>query len=309
MQALARYIMHGRVQAIGTVVSLALLSFIVSPLAVFTTAGVALVTLVHGSREGLLNLVVSTIILAIFTSLVLKQPYLATEVALKFWLPAWILANVVVSKQSMSLAIIVAATVCLLLITAFYSLGEPATYWLDVIQNQLVPVMKEAGMQFKADEKTEKLWILMSRVMTGSVLAVFFMMQVISLLLARYWQALLYNKGGFGLEFRDIKFGTVVAGISLIIVLLAMVTGSDMALNLFLPVVAMMLIQGLAVAHKLVEKCQLNSTWLVGLYIFIVFTLQYAAMGLFTVAMIGLLDNWLNFRGRFCKEPIQNDDE
>lgn len=309
MQFLARYIMHGRVQAIGAMVALAILSFIVSPLAVFTTAGVALVTLVHGYREGLLSLVVSTIILAIFTGLVLKQPYLAIEVALKFWLPAWILANVVLSRKSMSTAIVVAAAVCLLLISVFYSLGEPANYWMDIIKNQLVPMMKEAGMQFKADEKTEKLWLFMSRVMTGSVLAVFFMMQIMSLLLARYWQALLYNKGGFGQEFRDIRFGTVIAGISMLIVLLAIVTGSELALNLFLVVIALMLIQGLAVAHKLVHQCQLNGTWLVGLYIFIVFTLQFQALGLFVVAMLGLLDNWLNFRGRFCVQKTREDQE
>ncbi len=62
MQALARYMMRGRVQAIGSIVSLALLSLIISPLAIFTTAGVALVTLVHGYREGLVNLFVSTVI-------------------------------------------------------------------------------------------------------------------------------------------------------------------------------------------------------------------------------------------------------
>ena len=66
MRALASFIMHGRVQAIGTVVSLALLSLIVSPLAIFTTAGVALVTLVHGYREGLVNLIAATVIIAVF---------------------------------------------------------------------------------------------------------------------------------------------------------------------------------------------------------------------------------------------------
>ena len=300
MQALARYIMHGRVQAIGTVVSLALLSLIVSPLAIFTTAGVALVTLVHGYREGLFNIFVSTVILTVFTSIALNQPAIGLELALKFWLPAWFLASIVLTRNSMSLAIVVAAALSCLLILAFYFFSDPAAHWQEVINKQLVPMLKEAGMKIQEGPKAEALWLFMSKIMTGSALALFLVLQTTSLLLARWWQALLYNPGGFTQEYRQLRFGAVAANVALVITVFAITTSNEMALNLFFIAIVLMMFQGLAVIHNLVAKCKLNSSLLIGVYLFMLFTLQHGAIGLLVIALIGLLDNWLNLRFRLC---------
>ena len=300
MQALARYIMHGRVQAIGTVVSLALLSLIVSPLAIFTTAGVALVTLVHGYREGLFNIFVSTVILTVFTGIALNQPAIGLELALKFWLPAWFLASIVLTRNSMSLAIVVAAALSCLLILAFYFFSDPAAHWQEVINKQLVPMLKEAGMKIQEGPKAEALWLFMSKIMTGSALALFLVLQTTSLLLARWWQALLYNPGGFTQEYRQLRFGAVAANVALVITVFAITTSNEMALNLFFIAIVLMMFQGLAVIHNLVAKCKLNSSLLIGVYLFMLFTLQHGAIGLLVIALIGLLDNWLNLRFRLC---------
>ena len=300
MQALARFIMHGRVQAVGSVVSLALLSLIVSPLAIFTTAGVALVTLVHGYREGLFNLIVSTVILAVFTGIVLNQPVIGLELALKFWLPAWFLASIVITRQSMSLAIVVAAALSCLLVLGFYFFTDPATYWYEVISKQLLPMLKEAGIQIQEGPKAEKLWQFMSKIMTGSALALFLVLQTVSLLLARSWQALLYNPGGFAQEFRQLRFGMVTANIALVTTVFAITTANEMVLNLFFIAIVLMMFQGLAVIHSLVAKCKLSPSLLIGVYVIMLFTLQNGAIGLLVIAFIGLLDNWLNLRFRLC---------
>ena len=307
MQALARFIMHGRVQAIGSVVSLALLSLIISPLAIFTTAGVALVTLVHGYREGLFNLFVATVILAVFTGIALNQPTIGMELALKFWLPAWFLASIVITKKSMSLAIVVAAALSCLLVLGFYFFTDPAAHWYEVINKQLLPMLKEAGMQIKEGPESEKLWLFMSKIMTGSALALFLALQTLSLLLARYWQALLYNPKGFGQEFRQLRFGMVAANVALVISVLAIATSNEMALNLFFIAIVLMMFQGLAVIHHLVDKCKLSPSLLIGLYMLMLFTLQQGAIVLLFVSMIGLLDNWLNLRFRLCANKAQDD--
>ena len=300
MQALARFIMHGRVQAIGSVVSLALLSLIISPLAIFTTAGVALVTLVHGYREGLFNLFVATVILAVFTGIALNQPTIGMELALKFWLPAWFLASIVITKKSMSLAIVVAAALSCLLVLGFYFFTDPAAHWYEVINKQLLPMLKEAGMQIQEGPKAEKLWQFMSKIMTGSALALFLVLQTMSLLLARYWQALLYNPGGFAQEFHQIRFGMVTASIALVTTIFAITTVNEMALNLFFIAIVLMMFQGLAVVHSLVAKCKLSPSLLMGVYLVMLFTLQHGAIGVLLIALIGLLDNWLNLRFRLC---------
>ena len=307
MRALARFIMHGRVQAIGSVVSLALLSLIVSPLAIFTTAGVALVTLVHGYREGLINLLAATAVLAVFTGIALNQPAIGLELALKFWLPAWFLASIVLTRTSMSLAIVVAAALSCMLVLGFYFFTNPAAYWHEVINTELLPMLKEAGMKIQEGPEAEKLWLFMSKIMTGSAVALFFALQTISLLLARYWQALLYNPKGFGQEFRELRFGKVTANIALVITVFAMTTSNEMALNLFFIAIVVMMFQGLAVIHSLVAKCKLSPSLLIGVYVLMVISLQSGAIGLLLVSMIGLLDSWLNLRFRLCANKAQDD--
>ena len=300
MQALARYMMRGRVQAIGSIVSLALLSLLVSPLAIFTTAGVALVTLVHGYREGLKSLIVATVILTVFTGVALNQPAIGMELALKFWLPVWFLASIVIIKSSMSLAIVVAATLSCLLVLGFYIFSDPAAHWYEVINKQLLPMLKEAGMKIQEGPEAEKLWQFMSKIMTGSALALFLALQTMSLLLARWWQALLYNPGGFTQEFRQLRFGMVTANIALATTIFAFTTVNEMVLNLFFIMIVLMMFQGLAVIHNLVAKCKLSPSLLIGVYVIMLFTLQHGAIGLLLVALIGLLDNWLNLRFRLC---------
>lgn len=303
MRALARFIMHGRVQAIGSMVSLAVLSLIISPLAIFTTAAVALVTLVHGYREGLINLLVATVILAVFTGISLNQPAIGLELALKFWLPAWLLASIVLTRTSMSLALAVAGGLSCVLVLGLYLFTDPAAYWYEVINTQLLPMLKEAGVQFEEEPN----WLFMSKFMTGSALAMFLALQTMSLLLARYWQALLYNPGGFAQEFRQLRFGMVAANVALVIIVFAIASSNEIALNLFFIAVVLMLFQGLAVVHNLVAKCKLSSSLLIGVYVFILFSMQYGAVGLLLVATIGLLDNWLNLRFRLCAKNAQDE--
>jgi len=307
MRALARFIMHGRVQAIGAVVSLALLSLIVSPLAIFTTAAVALVTLVHGYREGLINLIAATVVLAVFTGIALNQAAIGLELALKFWLPVWLLASIVLLKTSMSLAIVVATALSCLTVLGFYFFTDPAEYWYEVINTELLPMLKQAGMQIQEGPETEKLWRFMSEIMTGSAVALFLALQILSLLLARYWQALLYNPKGFGQEFRELRFGKVATNVALVITVAAIASRNEIALNLFFVAVVLMMFQGLSVIHSLVAKCKLSPSLLIGVYVMMLLTLQHGAIVLLFVAVIGLLDNWLNLRFRLCANKAQDD--
>lgn len=300
MQALARYMMHGRVQAIGSVVSLALLSIILPPLAIFTTAGVVLVTLVRGYREGLFNIFVSTVILAVFTGIALNQPAIGLVLGLKYWLPAWLFASIVLTKKSMSLAIVVAAAISCLLVVGFYYFTDPAAYWYEVINKDFIPMLKSFGLQIQEGPKAEALWLLMSKIMTGTNVASFLALQTMSLFLARWWQASLYNPGGFATEFRQLRFGQAAANIALVVTVITITTTSEIALNLFFIVIVFMMFQGLAVVHSLVAKCKLSPSLLTGVYVVMLFTLIQGAIGLLLIAVIGLLDNWLNFRFRLC---------
>lgn len=301
MRALAKFIMQGRVQAIGMIVSLALMSLIIPPLAILTTAAISLVTLVQGYREGLLSFIVVTVIITVFTGLFLGQPEVSLELAIKFWL-AWILASIVLHKTSISIGIAVAAAISSLLVLGFYLFANPAAEWYELITKQILPIFIEAGVRLPEAEQAEKLWQFLSKIMTGPALAIFFIVQSMSLLLARWWQAVLYNPGKFEQEFHQLRFGVVTSNVVLVLSIIAITTVNEVVINLIFIVIALMLFQGLAVIHRLVAKCKLSSAWLVGVYIIMIFTLLNGAIGVLLVALIGLLDNWLNFRFRLCAD-------
>lgn len=307
MRFLANYIMHGRVQAISTVVSLALLSIVIAPLTLLTTAAVALVTLVQGYREGLLNLVAATVILSLMLELLMGQGIVGLEYTMKFWLPAWFFASVLLYKASLSYTVFIAGIIATLIVVGFYLVTEPAQMWYAMITTELLPMLKEAGMVINQTAETDKAWQFMATMMTGSAVALLMLLHVTSLFIARWWQALLYRPDGFAQEFRQLRFGFFAAVTGLLISAIAVTTANEMAINLFFVVISLFMFQGLAVIHSLVAKCKLGSAWLVGVYIVMFFTLTQGAIGILIVAITGLLDNWVNFRVRLCVDKTDSD--
>lgn len=192
------------------------------------------------------------------------------------------------------------------MILGLYLFTDPAAFWHDLILNQLLPMLKQAGMQVQDGPKADALWLFMSKIMTGSAVAVFLLVQIVSLLQARWWQALLYNPQGYKQEFHQLRYGVIVASGAVVISIFAIATKNEIALNLLLVVISFMLFQGLAVVHSLVAKCKLGTAWLVGVYIIMLFTLQNGAIGVLVVATIGLSDNWVNFRLRLCANKAPN---
>ncbi len=302
MQALITFMMHGRVQAIGSIVTLAILSWLISPLVIFTTAGVALVTLVHGYREGVLVTIAATGLLAAFAAITLGNINVGLELATRFWIPALLLAVLLARWNAVSWVMVAAATAAVILLLGFYLMGEPAVFWYKVITEQLVPILKNAGIPVQQDAQSEKAWRFMASIMTGSVLSLFLGLQLTSLLVARWWQAMLYNPQGFAREFRQLRYGKLVALVVAVVVMVAVTTSNELALNLFFIAVVLMLFQGLAVAHALVANCKLNPVLLFMLYLFMLLTLPQGALGILLVAMVGLVDNGLNLRLRFCAQ-------
>ena len=55
------------------------------------------------------------------------------------------------------------------------------------------------------------------------------------------------------------------------------------------------LIQGLAVAHRVVAKAKLHRVWLIALYLSFILVAPHAEV---LVAAVGLADNWVDFRDR-----------
>jgi len=119
-------------------------------------------------------------------------------------------------------------------------------------------------------------------------------MSVLCLLLARYWQAALYNPGGFGVEFKALYYPVTV---SLGLVLAALVLSSlglqyrTWAMICLIPLTFV----GLALVHARAESRGHSTGWLRFFYIaWLIFDPVKLLVVFFAIA-----DSWLNFRQRW----------
>lgn len=133
--------------------------------------------------------------------------------------------------------------------------------------------------------------------MAGSSLQ---LMCLLCLMLARYWQAALYNKGGFGLEFRALRLQPIAAIALLLGIFLA--ASPKVQLVQLAPIFTVpLLLAGIALGHGLVKIRRMSAGWLVLLYVAVV------AFGNL-ICLLAVLDSLFDFRGRLARNGAAKDD-
>ncbi|MDZ7802552.1 DUF2232 domain-containing protein [Thiohalophilus sp.] len=302
MKSLASYAMRGPLQAILAVTGLAIASLLFFPLSwplSYLSAGlVALVGLTQASRESLLILLGATAALAVL-ALLIGSPHFAVGYALVVWSPAWLAAQWLRQRESLSQTLLLCGLVGLVGISIMFPLlGDPAQWWGEYFNQQVIPALKQAGIEIQDEVALRAVLEQSARLMTGAMLTSLVLSAIIGLLAGRYWQALLFGSASPG-EFHQLRLGTLAAGISLAIVALAQFVGGlagQWLVNAATVVLGVFLFQGLAVGHALAARSQNAQIWLVALYIVLFFTLPYGALA---IAMLGILDNWIELRRRF----------
>lgn len=297
-QALAGYAVRGPVQAALLASSTLLLSLILPPMAVISSAIVALVWLRHGSKVGSLAvgiaLVVSTAI-AFFSGL---QPLAPTAVMVSSWLPVVVMAVVLRRTVSLDLAILSGvALVAAGVVIAYMVIPDPAASWRElfsVFSENLA--LQAPGTDGANPAQMKELLDRASTLMTGFYAATLFLIASLSLLLARGWQARLFNPGGLQREFHELRFGRGASIVGLALLVTSQVLGIEMLYSLAMLVVAVFAFQGMAVIHALVTSRKLPKGLLIGAYVLLMVLSPEAAL---VVGLIGMTDAWLDYRKRF----------
>ena len=296
MQGLASFVMRGRSQAVMVISLLGMLSIVMPPLSVVSSATVGLVTLREGRSIGLQVIGLSLLATTILSMVALGTPVPALGLALLLWFPMWILGQILRVSRSLGLVIQSALVFGLFTIAYFYlQLSDPIAGWQEIFVT-LGDSFTEAGIYSKAD--SQQLVHELARWMTGFFAAGFFLQLVASLLLARWWQALLYNPGGFQQEFHQLRLSKLLAYLGAVLGLLSLLelqTGGDLLRYLTILLMAAYFIQGLAVVHSAVKILGLKKVWLIGVYIMLVITGPQMAI---VLSMLGLADIWMDFRSR-----------
>jgi hypothetical protein len=297
MRSLAGFAMRGRSQAALVAAGVAVLSLVVPPVAVISSAAVALVTLRQGAREGLLVVGIAALGSGVLAWLALGAPRLALGFLVVLWVPLWVLALVLRATRNLALTVQGAALIGLLILLGLHLLADdPAAYWVEVMEPLRVGLV-EGGVL--ADAASRTLVEGLAKWMTGAFAASLYVQFLLALFLARWWQASLYNPGGFGAEFRDLRLSPVLGYVALAMIGVRLWQPEAVwGYELLVLIGPLLLLQGLAVAHGVRHTLGAGAGWLVGLYVLLFVALPYAEV---LVSGLGLLDLWLDVRARVAR--------
>lgn len=296
MRSLAAYVVKGPWQAIGVAAVAALLSLLLPPVSYLSGATIALVTLRMGQREGLRIIFGAAILVSLFAMIMVRNPAAGAIFGIALWLPVWALASSLRRTASPTRSVLLATLLGVALVIAFHVGTEsPAQWWNDFLQKAL----QEAMTQLSAEEQAQFNASLqaLSGIMTGVMAAALTASLLGCLMLGRWWQALLFNPGGFGNEFRQLRLGRSVSVIALVLLAVQLLPQSPVMLQDLL-IVAMVpfAMQGLAVAHALVKQSGAHGGWLIALYLLL---LLASGQTVVVLAFAGVMDNWFDFRRLF----------
>jgi len=287
MRALLEFAMRSRLAAVALVALGALV-----PLLFWLSAGLlALVTLRRGLAESALVLAGATAALAPVYAVMLGTPLAVLQPLALVWLPVMGLAQVLRVRVSLETTIQVGALVAAGAVVAFYGLyGDPSVFWrqiLEMFSQQLIAGPPGEGWNQTVDQLAPRLtglWVT-------NVLAI----ALLCLLLGRWWQAMLYNPGGFRREFHALQLSPWFAVIAAAAVIAGLFSAPGLVADLGTILGAVFILQAVAVAHAVVARRGWHIGWLVGFYLVLPVMLRPAMV-------IGLADPAINFRARLAPE-------
>ncbi|CAN7710909.1 hypothetical protein [Pseudomonas sp. GL-B-26] len=292
MRAIAEFIMRGRMQATLVVAGCATL-----PLLYWLGAAAGCLVLLRRGLKDALGVLALGLLPALIWWLYSDDPR-----ALLVLLGSWSLALVLRASESWNRVLLVSIAMGVVFSVVLGTIFGPQ---IEMLAQALIKVMPsllgDVYQKLSVDEQAH-FASLIAPVLTGLIAALLQIVSVLSLLVGRYWQALLYNPGGFGREFRAIRFPLLPAMLLLACMLLGPNIGPQMAM--LTPLCSVPLVfAGLALIHGLVAQKRLARFWLVGLYVTLLLFMQLIYPLLVVLAIV---DSLIDFRGRSTPKDVDS---
>jgi hypothetical protein len=211
------------------------------------------------------------------------------------WLPGLAAGSMLRASRSLPLALLtltaLAALVVLIVQQTGLPTGEPEA------RAELVEALRRVDPGMPAAELDAALGVMLQ--LAGGLLALVLLAAWSGgLCLARSLQARLLRPGAFAQEFRALRFGRVYAVLLLVVLAAAFawrLAAGGLAIELAMVLAVPALLQGLALLHGETARRGWwpRLPWLVYVLLFVA-TPQVGSL----LVMLGLMDNWIDFRGR-----------
>ncbi|MCR8921546.1 hypothetical protein NO559_02110 [Dasania sp. GY-MA-18] len=281
MRALAEFVMKGRAQAI-------LVAVLASTTVLFTWVGAAVVALVilrQGFKEGF-----NVLLWALLPSIVMVV--LGDTGPLATMLGTALLASVLRVTASWPLTLIAAAASGVLTGLALLAFGQ--AYIEEILRfvgEFITQLQNQATQGQQVNISAPTVVQILGLLGLGNAITV-----TLCLILARWWQALLYNPGGFRQEFHSLRLTPPLTVLLLVAGIALSSLGADYRFWALICVVPFMF-AGFALVHGWVAKKQMNGHWL-GLFYIGWFILDPIKLLLLLVVVV---DSWFDLRGRLDK--------
>lgn len=293
MGKLAAFVMMGRWHATGVVVGFALLGLMVPPLTLLSGAALGLVTLRLGAASGLSVLGLAVLALTALSAIATGRPWIGAAYGMTQWAPLLILALILQRTVSLATTLKAASALSLAVVLGVkYMAPDIMLLWQTVLDDVVRPALLRADMP---SATVNALLHQAAQVMTGGFVAAMLLSLCLALLLARWWQALLYNPGGFREEFTALQLDYPPAGLALALTAAALLTGAPLMIELSTVASVIFFLQGMAVAHAVIAKSGHPAVWLAGVYGALLLALPQMMAGL---AAMGAIDAFADFRAR-----------
>lgn len=287
MRGLAEYAMSGRRQAILVAVLFGLIPLLY-PL---SGAVVALVVLRRGLQEGLVVLLWALLSAGLHWVAGSTSPAL---VLASVTLLAWLLRNTGSWQKAL-----LGATVLGLVLQLSLPLQSGFMANFEQAVEQAINERSEAGQPLQVPSPQDGQMVNATPAQVAELLMSFYgalhmLLITVSLMVARAWQAGLYNPGGFKQEFHNLRVEPLWMA-ALFALVMAGAFGVSPLADLVSLFCMMPLIVGLAVIHATVQNLKLGSVWLVVSYMVLVLM---SPIMMPMVILLGFADSIFDFRRR-----------
>jgi len=292
MKNFASFTLSGKLPAFTVVFGFLLFALLFPLSAILSGAGIVLITLHAGPKNSFSIILASTIALAIVSSVFISNATLGATTAVAQLLPSFILAVIFYSTRSLSLSLQAAAllgAITFVIVSALFP--DSDQFWQQSLSSILAPVLETSGYNA---EQSALLIAQTAKFMTGLLIASIVLVHSSILLFGYKLKCLVDDSKQFELDFQQMRLGKVLAILTLLVGIWAVVTQSAYAAQLCGILSILFFLQGMAIIHTTTGTMTKGKLWLIIAYILVIFVPQ----AILVVILLGISETFFKIRER-----------
>jgi hypothetical protein len=299
MIRLASYVVRGPNHATLVVLVFGVLSLFLPLVSLLSSASLALVTLRHGFGASLRVVAGATASMSVAGTLLSGSVLAPLLYSGLLWAPAWGVALLLRHSRQFGWSLELATALGLAGVVAVYLLvADPGSMWQERFQMLLAPLAEHSAPGDIAG--IDRFATRFAPYLTGIIAAGSVASVALSLILARWWQAVLFNPGGFGAEFLAMHLHKLTHLLGIVCLLVAYSGRADAAefsFNALLVLSVPFVLLGFSIVHRWLSSRANRRFWLAGVYVLAMVLPQF----LLPVALLGITDPWVDWRERWTR--------